>query len=131
MKITKEAQAQARRLMRLCMGADGHLQEDNVRRVATTLCTEKPRNYLAILKSFTDMVRLEVQRHTATVTTARPIQEAEKAAIRAKLDARHLGLHYEWLTDSSLIAGMTVKVGDNVTDASVRSRIERLEKLIS
>jgi F-type H+-transporting ATPase subunit delta len=131
MKITKEAQAQARRLMRLCMGADGRLQEDNVRRVATTLCTEKPRNYLAILKSFTDMVRLEVQRHTATVTTARPIQEAEKAAIRAKLDARHPGLHYEWLTDSSLIAGMTVKVGDNVTDASVRSRIERLEKLIS
>ena len=91
MKITKEAQAQARRLMRLCMGADGRLQEDNVRRVATTLCTEKPRNYLAILKSFTDMVRLEVQRHTATVTTARPIQEAEKAAIRAKLDARHSG----------------------------------------
>ena len=131
MKITKEAQAQARRLMRLCMGADGRLQEDNVRRVATTLCTEKPRNYLAILKSFTDMVRLEVQRHTATVTTARPIQEAEKAAIRAKLDARHPGLHYEWLTDSSLIAGLTVKVGDNVTDASVRSRIERLEKLIS
>ena len=131
MKITKEAQAQARRLMRLCMGADGRLQEDNVRRVATTLCTEKPRNYLAILKSFTDMVRLEVQRHTATVTTARPIQEAEKAAIRAKLDARHPGLHYEWLSDSSLIAGMTVKVGDNVTDASVRSRIERLEKLIS
>ncbi|MDO5463648.1 MAG: F0F1 ATP synthase subunit delta [Akkermansia sp.] len=131
MKITKEAQAQARRLIRLCMGADGRLQEDNVRRVATTLCTEKPRNYLAILKSFTDMVRLEVQRHTATVTTARPVQKAEKAAIRAKLDARHPGLRYEWLTDPSLIAGMTVKVGDNVTDASVRSRIERLEKLIS
>ena len=131
MKITKEAQAQARRLMRLCMGADGRLQEDNVRRVATTLCTEKPRNYLAILKSFTDMVRVEVQRHTATITTARPVLETEKAAIRAKLDARHPGLHYEWLTDPNLIAGMTVKVGDNVTDASVRSRIERLEKLIS
>ena len=131
MKITKEAQAQARRLMRLCMGPDGQLQEEHVRRVASALCTEKPRNYLAILKSFTDMVRLEVARHTATVTTARPVEKAEKAAIRAKLDARHPGLHYEWLTDPSLIAGMTVRVGDNVTDASVRSRIERLAKLIS
>lgn len=131
MKITKEAQAQARRLMRLCMGPDGRLQEDTVRRVATSLCTEKPRNYLAILKALTELVRLEVARHTATITTAVPVVAAEKAAIQAKLDARHLGLHYEWVTDPSLIAGMTVRVGDNVTDASVRSRIQRLEKLLS
>ena len=128
MKITKEAQAQACRLMRLCTGPDGTLQENIVRQVATTLCTEKPRNYLAILHALTELVRLEVARHTATVTTARPIEPAEKAA---KLDARHPGLNYEWLTDPTLIAGMTVRVGDNVTDASVRSRIERLSKLIS
>lgn len=131
MKITKEAQAQARRLMRLCTGSDGRLQEDMVRRVATTLCTEKPRNYLAILHALTELVRLEVARHTCTVTTARPAAESEKAAIRAKLDPRHPGLNYVWQTDPSLIAGMTVRVGDNVTDASVRSRIERLAKLIS
>ena len=131
MKITKEAQAQARRLMRLCIGPDGLLQEDVVRRVASTLCTEKPRNYLAILHALTDLVRLEVARHTATVTTARPVLDTEKAAIQAKLDARHPGLNYEWVTDPNLIAGMTVRVGDNVTDASVRSRIERLSKLIS
>ncbi len=131
MKITKEAQAQARRLMRLCTGPDGTLQENIVRQVATTLCTEKPRNYLAILHALTELVRLEVARHTATVTTARPIEPAEKAAIKAKLDARHPGLNYEWLTDPTIIAGMTVRVGDNVTDASVRSRIERLSKLIS
>lgn len=131
MKITKEAQAQARRLMRLCIGPDGLLQEDVVRRVASTLSTEKPRNYLAILHALTDLVRLEVARHTATVTTARPVLDTEKTAIQAKLDARHPGLNYEWVTDPSLIAGMTVRVGDNVTDASVRSRIERLSKLIS
>ena len=117
--------------MRLCTGADGLLQEDVVRSVATTLCTEKPRNYLVILHAFTELVRLEVARHTATITTARPIEKAEKAAIRAKLDPRHPGLNYVWQTDPSLIAGMTVRVGDNVTDASVRSRIDRLTKLIS
>ena len=131
MKITKEAQAQARRLMRLCMSPDGRLQEELVRLVANTLCTDKPRNYLAILKSFTDMVRMEVASHTATITTARPIEAAEMAAIRAKLDTRHNGLNYIWQTDPALIAGMTVRVWDNVTDASVRSRIERLAKLIS
>lgn len=131
MKITKEAQAQARRLMRLCMGPDDRLQEDVVRRVADTLCTEKPRNYLSILCALTELVRLEVARHTCTVTTARPVAKTEQAAIRAKLDPRHPGLNYVWQTDPALIAGMTVRVGDNVTDASVRSRIERLAKLIS
>lgn len=129
MKITKEAQAQARRLMRLCMGADGLLQEDNVRRVATALYTEKPRNYLAILKAFTDLVKIEVGRHTATITSAVPLTAAEKTAIQAKLNARHSGLRYEWVTDSALIAGMTVQVGDDVTDASVRTRIERLTRI--
>ena len=66
--------------MRLCIGPDGLLQEDVVRRVASTLCTEKPRNYLAILHALTDLVRLEVARHTATVTTARPVLDTGKAA---------------------------------------------------
>ena len=34
MKITKDIQAQARRLMRLCMSPEGLLIEENVRKVA-------------------------------------------------------------------------------------------------
>lgn len=129
MKITKEVQAQARRLMRLCMGADGLLNEDTVRRVAAGIAEGKPRNALALLTAFKELVRLEEARRTAVVTSAVPLTEAEKAAVQAKLDAQHTGLHYEWQTDPALIAGMTVKVGDEVTDASVKSRIDRLAAL--
>lgn len=129
MKITKEAQAQARRLMRLCIGPDGLLNEDTVRRVAATLLTDKPRNYLAILSALTEMVRLEVARHTATITSAIPLTADEQSAIKAKLDARTPGLSYQWQTDASLIGGITVKVGDNVTDASIKTRIEQLSRI--
>lgn len=129
MKITKEVQAQARRLMRLCTGADGLLNEDAVRRVAAGIEAGKPRNALALLTAFKELVRLETARHTATITSAVPLTEAEKAAVQSKLDAKHAGLNYEWQTDAALIAGMTVKVGDEVTDASVKSRIERLAAL--
>ena len=44
----------------------------------------------------------------------------------AKLDAKTPGLRYVWQTNPALIAGFTIKVGDDVTDASVRSRIDRL-----
>lgn len=130
MKISKEVQAQARRLMRLCIGADGLMDEAIVRQVADKIAAEKPRNYLALLTAFTELVRLERAAHTATITSAVPLTEAEQAAITAKLNARQSGLNYEWQVDSSLIAGLTVKVGDNVTDASVRTRIEQLTKTL-
>ena len=128
MKISKEVQAQARRLMRLCIGADGLMDEAIVRQVADKIAAEKPRNYLALLTAFTELVRLERAAHTATITSAVPLTEAEQAAIQAKLNARQAGLNYEWQVDESLIAGLTVKVGDDVTDASVRTRIAQLTK---
>ncbi len=128
MKISKEVQAQARRLMRLCIGADGLMNEATVRLVADKIAADKPRNYLALLTAFTELVRLERAAHTATITSAVPLTAGEQAAITAKLNARQSGLSYEWQVDSSLIAGLTVKVGDNVTDASIRTRIEQLTK---
>ena len=128
MKISKEVQAQARRLMRLCIGADGLMNEATVRLVADKIAADKPRNYLALLTAFTELVRLERAAHTATITSAVPLTAKEQAAITAKLNAREAGLNYEWKVDSSLIAGLTVKVGDNVTDASIRTRIEQLTK---
>ena len=130
MKISKEVQAQARRLMRLCIGADGLMNEATVRLVADKIAADKPRNYLALLSAFTELVRLERAAHTATITSAVPLTAEEQAAITAKLNAREAGLNYEWKVDSSLIAGLTVKVGDNVTDASVRTRIENLTKTL-
>lgn len=130
MKISKEVQAQARRLMRLCIGADGLMNENIVRQVADKIATEKPRNFLALLTAFTELVRLERAAHTATITSAVPLTEAEQAAITARLNSRQTGLNYEWKVDESLIAGLTVKVGDNVTDASVRTRIEQLTQTL-
>ena len=130
MKISKEVQAQARRLMRLCIGADGLMNEATVRLVAGKIAAEKPRNYLALLTAFTELVRLEQAAHTATITSAVPLTAEEQAAITARLNARQAGLNYNWQVDSSLIAGLTVKVGDNVTDASVRTRIEQLTKTL-
>ena len=130
MKISKEVQAQARRLMRLCIGADGLMNEATVRLVADKITAEKPRNYLALLTAFAELVRLERAAHTATITSAVPLTAEEQAAITAKLNSREAGLNYEWKVDSSLIAGLTVKVGDNVTDASIRTRIEQLTKTL-
>ena len=94
MKITKDIQAQARRLMRLCMSAEGLLIEENVRKVADGITAAKPRNYIALLTAFTNLVRLEQESRTATVTSAVPLSDSEKNAICARLNARKPGLIY-------------------------------------
>lgn len=129
MKITKDIQAQARRLMRLCMSPEGLLIEENVRKIADGITASKPRNYIALLTAFTNLVRLEQEARTATITSAVPLSTAEQNDIRTRLNARYSGLIYEWQVDPTLIAGITVRVGDRVTDASVKSRIERLSRI--
>lgn len=129
MKITKDIQAQARRLMRLCMSPEGLLIEENVRKIADGITASKPRNYIALLTAFTNLVRLEQEARTATITSAVPLSAAEQNDIRTRLNARYSGLIYEWQVDPTLIAGITVRVGDRVTDASVKSRIERLSRI--
>lgn len=126
MKAGKEIQTQARRLFRACV-KDGSLNEDAVRRVLHVLLAKKPRGYFSILKTFTDLVKGYAASKTAVVTAAVDLTETERQRITEKLNARYgQDLQYEWHIDPSLIAGIIVRVGDEVTDGSVRQRLSSL-----
>ena len=127
MKTTKDIQAQARRLMRLCLSPEGVLDESIVRHISDKLLKEKPRNYLPLLHAFCDLVRLADNRRTATIESAVPLLDGEKEAIRQKLSAKYgPNLQYVWNVQPGLIAGMTVQVGDDVADSSIRTRISQM-----
>ncbi len=126
MKAGKEIQTQARRLFRACL-KDGSLNEDAVRRVSSVLLEKKPRGYVSILKTFTALVKGYIAAKTAVVTGAVKLTEAERQRITEKLNARYgQDLQYEWQVDPSLIAGIIVRVGDEVTDGTVRQRLSSL-----
>ncbi len=129
MKISKDIQARARRLLRLCLDEQSILQEDTVRRISARLLQSKPRNYIPLLRAFTDLVKIEVRKRTAFVRSAIELTPAEKQGIMERLNLRQAGLSYQWEVDPSLLAGFVIQVGDDRTDASVRSRIERLAQL--
>jgi F-type H+-transporting ATPase subunit delta len=63
----------------------------------------------------------------AVVTSAAALTRAESAAVRERvigMTGADVDLREE--VDESLIGGLTVRVGDSLTDASVRGRLERL-----
>ena len=63
----------------------------------------------------------------AVVTTAAPLAPDEQKALRAKL-AEMTGhdVELDLRVDDALIGGLTVRLGDELHDASVRGRLERL-----
>lgn len=64
---------------------------------------------------------------TTKVRSAVPLTPDEQAALRAKLQDRFkqpLELHFE--VDPSLLGGVSVRVGDQVIDGSVKGRLDAL-----
>lgn len=63
----------------------------------------------------------------AVVTSAEPLTADETRAVRARIEAMTgAGVELRAEIDGSLIGGLTVRVGDQLLDASVRGRLERL-----
>ena len=63
----------------------------------------------------------------AVVTSAQPLSADETAAIRSRVEVMTgSGVELRSEVDEALIGGLTVRVGDQLLDASVRGRLERL-----
>ena len=65
---------------------------------------------------------------TAIVTSAAPLSDADVDVVRRRIAAMRSAstVDVEQRVDEGLIGGLTVRVGDQLIDASVRGRLERL-----
>lgn len=103
MKITRDTQTMARRLLRLCM-VNGLLDDDRIRKVSAAITGGKWRNKLALLVAFTKLVKIQLEKRAATIQSAIPLTRDEQQKITQRLEAKYgSGLTYEWLVDPSLI----------------------------
>jgi len=87
----------------------------------------RPGAFDAMVERFRELVRRERGISLAEVRTARALDEEQRAAISERLRAL-TGDRIEMneVVDESLIGGLSVRIGDRLYDASVRSRLERL-----
>jgi F-type H+-transporting ATPase subunit delta len=128
MKISKQAQREARQLFRACL-PNGVLDEARVRQAVNLLVETKPRAYGQILTRLHRLVKLEVARRTARVENAVETTPAQKAGIQASLERRYgPGLEITYGTNPALIGGVRIQVGSDLYDGSVKARLESLEQ---
>lgn len=126
MKISKVAAATARRFYGMCQ-VNGRLDDARLRDLVTTLISTQPRDYRAILASIQRLARLEMKRREVLVESAGELDFSEKQRIESGLAAEHgPGLSIKYAVVPALLGGLRVRVGDDVLDGSVKSRLERL-----
>jgi len=128
MKITKQAQRDAKQLFRCCM-VDGCLDEGRALQAVRKISELKPRGFLAILGHFKRLVELERTRRTATVESALPLSPQLQSGIKDNLAQKYGdGLTVIFREQPSLIGGLRIQIGSDVFDGSVRSRLAQLQE---
>jgi F-type H+-transporting ATPase subunit delta len=127
MKATRKARRAARQLFRLCL-VDGRLDQSRVRRVAQQISASRRRGSLAVLADFKRLVRLDRDRHAAVVASAAPLPDDLRASVGDSLARIYgPGLDTSFEQDPALIAGMRIRVGSDVYDGTLRTRLAALE----
>jgi F-type H+-transporting ATPase subunit delta len=74
----------------------------------------------------------EPTRLEAEVTSAMPLTDAQRATLETRLRARHgAELPVQYTVDPSILGGLIVRVGDQMVDGSLASKLNQLRQAIS
>lgn len=126
MKGNKQSRRDAKQLFQACQ-VNGALDEARVRQAVTLLIEKKPRGYFGALKELQRLVKLDVNSRSARVESAVALSEAQQQEVLASLGRlKGTDVEVEFTENVDLIGGMRVKLGDDVYDGSVKTRLSRL-----
>lgn len=115
-----------RRLVELAT-EDGKLSAERVQAVLETLSANPPRNHLAIIRQFRHAVERFEREHTLVIESATELSESTASSLLEEYSKRYdRKLSLVQTENPSLIAGMRLRVGDDVYDLSVRGRLGAL-----
>lgn len=128
MKINKEIRQLSREMLRASF-TDGQLDNGKTRSLVDSLIVKKPRNYIDVLKNYRRLLRFELEKRRAQIETASELDSTASSQLVANLKHKYGNdLTAEFIVNPELLGGMRVRVGSDVWDGTVRSRLEQLER---
>ena len=128
MKGTKQSRRFAKQLFKSCQ-VNGRLDADRTQKSVQLLIEQKPRGYFGILQHLHRLVKLDEASRTARVESAVALGQAQQQDIQDSLNQLKGGnVTVEFAENPRLIGGMRVKIGDDVFDGSVKTRLTGLSE---
>ena len=128
MKGTKQSRRFAKQLFKSCQ-VNGQLDADRTQKSVQLLIEQKPRGYFGILQHLYRLVKLDEASRTAGVESAVALGQVQQQDIQDSLNQLKGGnVTVEFAENPRLIGGMRVKIGDDVFDGSVKTRLTGLSE---
>jgi F-type H+-transporting ATPase subunit delta len=128
MKINKETRQLSKELLRASF-TNGRLDSERIASLVKSLIEKKPRHYIKVLDAYKRLLRLEIEKHSATIETATELAPESSAQIVANLKRKYgSDLAPQFVVNRDLLGGMRIRVGSDVWDSSVRNRLHRLQQ---
>jgi len=128
MRIAKEARIVSRQLFRHSF-TEGKLDKEKISHMVESLLAEKPRHYVDALKVYQRLIRLETEKRHVVIESATQLNSALANQIVTNLRARYgEDLTTEFRTNPELLAGLRIKIGDDVWDGTVKNRLHKLQE---
>ncbi len=126
MKVSREAATIARRTFRMCVEGD-RVVDDRLRRAFKKIAADTHRGWQANLHELQRLPSLEMERRQVTVESAGTLDDASRERVQSSLKQNYgEDLTFEFRVNPDLLGGMRVRVGNDVWDGSVKSRLDRL-----
>jgi len=112
---------------------ENHISVDSMGFLLTIIEKKRQAELLPILDYVIDCVKELLLIGKATVTTALPLDGSKKERIVDELlkSSHYKSLEAEYVVDESIIGGIVIRIGDRVVDSSVKTRIDKMRKMLS
>jgi len=128
MRTTKEARKVSGVLFRNSF-TEGKLDKEKISHMVETLLAEKPRHYVDALKDYQRLIRLETEKRHAVIESATQLNSSLADQIVTNLRRRYGDdLTTEFRTNPDLLGGLRIKIGDDVWDGSIKTRLRKLQE---
>jgi F-type H+-transporting ATPase subunit delta len=122
----KHSQQLARQLFKLSL-VNGQLSAERVAGVLGYVEKTKPARELAVLRAYQRLVVVELARHLAVVEHAGPVSDATVQQIAALFSKKYgRAITATARPNPSLLAGLRVRIGDDVYENSVAGQLSSL-----
>ena len=128
MKINKEIRQLSREMLRASF-TDDKLDQGKIGSLVQSLIEKKPRHYVDILQHYKRLLRLEIEKRHAKIESATQLAPEAAVNITDRLKKKYGNdLTTEFTVDPALLGGVRIRVGSDVWDSTVRTRLRRLEQ---
>lgn len=126
----KQVQQLARQLFRLSV-VDGEVSAERVAGVLSYVEKNRPSHPVAVLRAYQRLISAEVARSRAVVDHAGPLASGVLESISTAMTRRYgRRITSSARRNDSLIAGVRVRVGDDVYESSVSGQLEQLARAV-